>query len=198
MPQSRCFERAKVELPISYSLIGENWIGKGDAWIVDLSSGGARMCSATDFVHGSPVMLRFTLLTSHREVYVYGRIVMSFFDASKQQYAHGVAFTHISREDQGAIARHVDNVVQRQRPCNEQQRVPPDDSALLESELPKEAFMQLMEVADKSHVSPSIVIEAALEGLFEGRDNHSIIEELLSDTPAAKQDCDGAEIREIG
>ncbi len=93
------------------------------------------MCSATDFVQGSPVMLRFTLLTRHREVYVYGRIVMSFFDGPKQQYSHGVAFTHISREDQEAIARHLDNVLQRQRPCNDQQHVSSGDSALLESEL---------------------------------------------------------------
>ncbi len=107
----RQFERAQVDLPISYSIIEEDCIRKGSARIVDLSAGGARMCAATDFNQSSAVTLRFTLPSGQREAYVYGRIVMSFFDGPKQQYLHGVAFTHISRADQDAIVRYVDDVL---------------------------------------------------------------------------------------
>ncbi len=107
----RQFERAQVDLPISYSIVAEDCIRKGSARIVDLSAGGARICGAMDFMQSSEVTLRFTLPGGQREVYAYGRIVMSFFDGPKQQYSHGVAFTHISRADQDAIVRHVDDVL---------------------------------------------------------------------------------------
>ncbi|MDQ6826951.1 MAG: PilZ domain-containing protein [Candidatus Eremiobacteraeota bacterium] len=109
--RSRQFERAHVDLPISYSIVEEDLIRKGNAQIVDLSAGGARMCGAADFTQGSQITLRFTLPSGQRELYVRGRIVMSFFDGPGQQYSHGVAFTHISRSDQEAIVRHVDDVL---------------------------------------------------------------------------------------
>ncbi len=109
--RSRQFERAQVDLPISYSIIEEDCIRKGDARIIDLSAGGARLCSVTDLAQGSQVTLRFTVPSGQREVYVQGRIVMSFFDGPKQQYSHGVAFTHISRADQDAIVLYVDDVL---------------------------------------------------------------------------------------
>ncbi len=107
----RQFQRVKVDLPMLYSVIEEDCVRQGYARIVDLSAGGARMCGAMDFTQSSEVMLRFTLPGGHREVYAHGRIVMSFFDGPKQQYSHGVAFTHISRADQDAVVRYVDDVL---------------------------------------------------------------------------------------
>ncbi len=109
----RQFERVQVELPTSYSIFEEKWIRKGDARIVNLSGGGARMSSPTCFEQGLPITLRFTLPQGPREVYVHGRIVMSFFDGPTQQYSHGIVFSHVSRADQEAIVRHVDDTLLR-------------------------------------------------------------------------------------
>lgn len=68
------------------------------------------MTSATEFVQGSQVALRFVVPNEQREMYVNGRIVMSFFDGTNQRYRHGVAFTRISRADQDAIRQYVDDV----------------------------------------------------------------------------------------
>lgn len=106
----RQFQRAQVDLRNSYSIIEEDCIRQGYARIVDLSAGGVRMLSATEFVQGSQVSLRFALPDGQREVYVNGRIVMSFFDGLTQCYSHSTAFTRISRADQDAIRRYVDDV----------------------------------------------------------------------------------------
>ncbi len=111
----RQFKRAQVDLPSLYSLIEVDCIRQGYASIIDLSAGGIRMVTATQFVQGMQIMLRFTLPGGQREVYVYGRIVISFFDGPRKQYSHGVAFTQISAADQDAIVCHIDDVLDSQR-----------------------------------------------------------------------------------
>lgn len=106
--RSRQFERAKVNLVASYSVTDGDSIWEGHNRILDLSAGGARISSAAYYFQGSQIQLRFTLPSDQREVFVHAWIVMSFFDGSTQQYAHGVAFTHISQADQEAILRYVD------------------------------------------------------------------------------------------
>ncbi|MDQ2662448.1 MAG: hypothetical protein M3Y18_00265 [Candidatus Eremiobacteraeota bacterium] len=44
---------------------------------------------------------------STREILVHGRIVLSFFDGSREQFAHGIAFTQIAPTDQSAIEDHI-------------------------------------------------------------------------------------------
>ncbi len=103
----RRFERVPVDLVNWYSVIEDDCIRQGYARICDLSASGARISSASEFVRGSEISLRFTLSSGQREVYATGRIVMSFFDGPTQAHLHGVAFTRISTADQHAIARYV-------------------------------------------------------------------------------------------
>jgi c-di-GMP-binding flagellar brake protein YcgR len=46
---------------------------------------------------------------------VRGRVVLSFFDAGKQQFAHGIAFTQIAAADQSAIVEYIHELQQRAR-----------------------------------------------------------------------------------
>ena len=71
---------------------------------VDLSGGGLRVMTKRDLNAGQSVTLRFTLPESEHEMMVRGRVVLSFFDAGKQEFAHGIAFTQIAAVDQSAIA----------------------------------------------------------------------------------------------
>ncbi|MDQ6933571.1 MAG: PilZ domain-containing protein, partial [Candidatus Eremiobacteraeota bacterium] len=92
-------------------------IRQGSARIGDLSAGGTRMISASELAPGSEISLRFTLPSGEREVYVTGRIVMSFFDGLTQSHVHGVAFTRIALADQEAIVRYVGDVLRRDGPA---------------------------------------------------------------------------------
>lgn len=82
---------------------------------VDLSGGGLRVIAKNDLSAGQNVTLRFTLPESGHEMMVRGRVVLSFFDAGKQQFAHGVAFTQIAAADQSAIVEHIHELQQRAR-----------------------------------------------------------------------------------
>ncbi len=73
------------------------------------------MVTATQFALGTQFLLRFALPRGQREVYLYGRIVISFFDGPGKQFTHGVAFTQISPADQDAIVCHLDDVLDCQR-----------------------------------------------------------------------------------
>ena len=85
----------------------------GDA--VDLSGGGLRVTTKNDLSAGQNVTLRFTLPEDEREMMIRGRVVLSFFDAGKQQFAHGVAFTQIAAADQSAIVDFIHELQQRAR-----------------------------------------------------------------------------------
>lgn len=114
--QRRRFKRAQVDLANWYSVIEEDCIRQGSARIVDLSASGARITTASEFLQGAQITLRFTLPCGQFEVCVRGRIVVSFFDGPLQRYSHGIAFTKISGADQNAIARYVHDVLRGDGP----------------------------------------------------------------------------------
>ena len=97
--------RVNAEFPATVILPGHELILSGKA--VDLSGGGMRVATTTDLPSGQTIVLRFTLPGQERELLVRGRIVLSFYDASTRQYAHGVAFTQYGPNDQDAIAQYI-------------------------------------------------------------------------------------------
>ena len=82
---------------------------------VDLSGGGMRVITKNDLAAGQNVTLRFALPEAGSEMMVRGRVVLSFFDAGKQQFAHGVAFTQIAAADQGALVEYIQRMQERAR-----------------------------------------------------------------------------------
>lgn len=80
---------------------------------VDLSGGGLRFITKNDLAAGQTVTLRFCLPDSGHEMIVRARVVLSFYDAGKQQFAHGAAFTQIAAADQAAIVEYVQELQQR-------------------------------------------------------------------------------------
>ncbi len=83
--------------------------------VADLSGGGMRVITKNDLSAGQNITLRFTLPGGEREMMVRGRVVLSFFDASRQQFAHGVAFTQIAAPDQSEIVEFIHELQQRAR-----------------------------------------------------------------------------------
>lgn len=81
----------------------------------DLSGGGLRVTTKNDLPAGQNVTLRFSLPESGTESLVRGRVVLSFFDAGKQQFAHGIAFTQIAAADQQALVDFIHQAQQRAR-----------------------------------------------------------------------------------
>lgn len=112
-PQQRRFFRAAVEFPVSVTLSGNGGAIEGSA--VDLSGGGMRVITKNDLSAGQNITLRFSLPQGEREMMVRGRVVLSFFDASRQQYAHGIAFTQIAAPDQSEIVEFIHDLQQRAR-----------------------------------------------------------------------------------
>jgi c-di-GMP-binding flagellar brake protein YcgR len=101
----RKYLRVNADFPAIVILPGHELILSGKA--VDLSGGGMRVVTATDLPSGQTIVLRFSLPGQERELLVRGRIVLSFYDASTKQYAHGVAFTQYAPNDQEAIAEYI-------------------------------------------------------------------------------------------
>lgn len=112
-PQQRRFFRASVDFPVTVIVPGGELVMYGNA--VDLSGGGVRVVTKSDLSPGQNVTLRFTLPESDREMMIRARVVLSFFDAGKQQFAHGVAFTQIAQADQTAIVDYIHELQQRAR-----------------------------------------------------------------------------------
>lgn len=86
-----------------------------DGGAVDLSGGGMRVITKDDLSAGQNITLRFSLPESEGEMMVRGRVVLSFFDASRQQFAHGIAFTQIAAPDQSEIVEFIHELQQRAR-----------------------------------------------------------------------------------
>jgi c-di-GMP-binding flagellar brake protein YcgR len=101
----RKFLRVSADFPATVILPGHELILAGKA--VDLSGGGMRVVTPTDLPSGQTIVLRFSLPGNERELLVRGRIVLSFYDASTKQYAHGVAFTQYAPNDQEAISEFI-------------------------------------------------------------------------------------------
>jgi c-di-GMP-binding flagellar brake protein YcgR len=112
-PQQRRFFRAAVDFPVTVIVPGGELVMYGEA--VDLSGGGMRVTTKNDLNAGQNLTLRFTLADSGHEIMVRGRVVLSFFDAGKQRFAHGIAFTQIAAADQSAIVEHIHDLQQRAR-----------------------------------------------------------------------------------
>jgi c-di-GMP-binding flagellar brake protein YcgR len=110
-PQQRRFFRAAVDFSVTVIVPGDELVMYGNA--VDLSGGGVRVVTKNDLSAGQSVTLRFTLPDSGHEMMVRGRVVLSFFDAGKQQFAHGIAFTQIATADQSAIVEYIHELQQR-------------------------------------------------------------------------------------
>lgn len=112
-PQQRRFFRASVDFPVTVIVPGGELVLYGNA--VDLSAGGLRVSSPTDLSAGQNVTLRFSLPDGRRDVMVRGRVVLSFYDAGKRQFAHGVAFTQIAAADQAALVEYITELQTRAR-----------------------------------------------------------------------------------
>lgn len=112
-PQQRRFFRAAVDFPVTIAVSGKDASLEGGA--VDLSGGGMRVITKTDLSAGQNITLRFSLPEGGREMMVRGRVVLSFFDASRQQFAHGIAFTQIAAPDQSEIVEFIHELQQRAR-----------------------------------------------------------------------------------
>ena len=112
-PQQRRFFRAAVDFPVAVTVAGDDTVLDGA--VVDLSGGGMRVITKNDLAAGQNVTLRFALPEAGSEMMVRGRVVLSFFDAGKQQFAHGVAFTQIAAADQGALVEYIQRMQERAR-----------------------------------------------------------------------------------
>jgi len=112
-PQQRRFFRAAVDFPVAITVAGSDVSLDGGA--VDLSGGGMRVITKTDLSAGQNITLRFSLPENEREMMVRGRVVLSFFDASRQQFAHGIAFTQIAAPDQSELVEFIHELQQRAR-----------------------------------------------------------------------------------
>lgn len=69
-----------------------------------------RLATTTDLPTGQSTVLRFRLPNAEHELLVRARIVLSFFDAAKKVYAHGIAFTQYTAQDHDLIAEFVNSV----------------------------------------------------------------------------------------
>ena len=98
----RRFYRADVNFPVTIIVPGHELVVAGDA--VDISKGGVRVTTTTELPPGQPIVLRFTLPGSERDMLVRGKVALSFFDAAAKRYAHGVAFTQYTSGDHERIS----------------------------------------------------------------------------------------------
>jgi hypothetical protein len=72
-----------------------------------------RVATSTDLPAGQPIVLRFVLQQDERELLVRAKVVLSFYDAARSAFAHGIAFTQYSTHDHDAIARFISSVEER-------------------------------------------------------------------------------------
>ena len=103
--RERRFFRADVDFTVTIIVPGHELILQGSA--LDLSRGGMRVATPTDLAAGQPVVLRFNLPTSERELLVRAKTVLSFYDNSAKSFAHGIAFTQYTTHDHDAITNYV-------------------------------------------------------------------------------------------
>jgi hypothetical protein len=101
----RRFYRASVDFPVTIIVPGHELVLTGQA--VDLSRGGVRVTTSTDLPAGQPIVLRFTLPQSDKEMLVRAKIALTFYEAATSRYAHGIAFTQYTSSDHEKIAAFV-------------------------------------------------------------------------------------------
>ncbi|HEY8322074.1 MAG TPA: PilZ domain-containing protein [Candidatus Baltobacteraceae bacterium] len=101
----RRYFRASVDFPATVIVPGGELVLIGRA--IDLSGGGMRVATASELPPGQAVVLRFHLPGNEREMLIRGKVVLSFFDASRREYAHGVVFTRYAQPDQDEIVAYI-------------------------------------------------------------------------------------------
>jgi len=101
----RRFFRASVDFPATVIVPGGELVLIGRA--IDLSGGGMRVATASELPPGQAVVLRFHLPEHERELLIRARVVLSFFDASRREYAHGLVFTQYAQPDQDEIIAYI-------------------------------------------------------------------------------------------
>lgn len=106
--RERKFFRANIDLPVTIIVPGHELILAGSA--LDISRGGMRIATTTDLPAGQPIVLRFMLKNGDRELLVRAKVVLSFYDAAKKAFAHGIAFTQYTTHDHDQIAAFVSGV----------------------------------------------------------------------------------------
>lgn len=94
--------RVAVDFPVTVILPGHELVLGGAA--LDLSEGGMRVATTSDLPPGQRVVVRFAFPSGAHDVLVHGVIVLSFYDARRCHYAHGIAFTQYTERDKAAIA----------------------------------------------------------------------------------------------
>ena len=112
-PSQRRYFRAAVDFPVSLTIAENQPVVVGAA--EDLGGGGMRITTEGELSPGQTVALRFAFPGGAGEMLVRGRVVLSFFDASKRHYAHGVAFTQIAEPDQKKIVEYIHELQQQAR-----------------------------------------------------------------------------------
>jgi c-di-GMP-binding flagellar brake protein YcgR len=111
-PSKRRFFRAAVSVPAQYQVIGR--MGTRNATICDMSGGGVRIEVDEDIQPGAMIEVRFSLGNEAAKRRARGKTVLSFYDAAKRKFAHGIAFTGIEAADQEAIVQYITEL-QRER-----------------------------------------------------------------------------------
>ena len=101
----RSFFRAGVDFPTTVIVPGGELVLIGRA--IDLSGGGMRVATASELPPGQAVVLRFALPGSDREMLLRGKVVLSFYDGTRREYAHGVVFTQYAQPDQDEIVAYI-------------------------------------------------------------------------------------------
>jgi c-di-GMP-binding flagellar brake protein YcgR len=101
----RKFLRVNADFEATVILPGHELVLTGKT--VDVSTGGMRVVTPTDLPSGQAIVLRFTLPGQERELLVRGRIVLSFYDATTKQFAHGIAFTQYAATDLESIEQYI-------------------------------------------------------------------------------------------
>jgi c-di-GMP-binding flagellar brake protein YcgR len=111
-PHERRQFRAAIAFPVTLIVPGHELVLDGEA--LDVSRGGMRVATTTDLPAGQPIMLRFSLPNSNDELLVHAKVVLSFFDAAKRTYAHGIAFTQYKAGDQELLTHFMSEIESKQ------------------------------------------------------------------------------------
>jgi c-di-GMP-binding flagellar brake protein YcgR len=105
---ARRFSRANVSLPVQYTLSDSS--ERHDGLIINLGGGGLRVSTELDLARGQLVTLHFNLPNVANLINARAKVVLSFFEGSTSKYAHGLAFSQISNEDQNHIVAYVESI----------------------------------------------------------------------------------------
>ncbi len=101
----RRFARGDVAIAATFQRDGEGI--DHDGTIVVLGGGGLRLRLKSDVRQGSAVSIAFRLRPEYGEIRAWGKVVMSYYNASDQAFEHAVAFTRVAPADQAEIVRYV-------------------------------------------------------------------------------------------